>query len=229
MNKKNVHDGHRERKRKDFLNRDFESMPEHEILEILLYYSREQGDTNDIAHDLINTFGSLENVFSAHYEDLIKVNGVGERTAVMLILFARLSLRYAAYLSEEKADVDNGEIARSLINEFKHKTKEKVIALYFDDSGKLMNKVPICDGDVDEASFRVRDVVEAAFRCQGKKIILVHNHPQGLAVPSVGDIETTKNVKRALWPLGLELIDHWIIAGDDCLSLKNDKKYSYLF
>ena len=83
MSEKGVHDGHRKRMRASFLKRDFNSIPEHEILEILLFYSHPRNDTNGLAHRLIKTFGNLENVLSAPYEELIKVDGIGENAAIV--------------------------------------------------------------------------------------------------------------------------------------------------
>ena len=82
-----IHDGHRERVRRRFLENDLDGFADHEALELLLYYAIPQGDVNPLAHELIDRFGSLSGVFTAPVEMLTEVKGVGERAAVLLRLW----------------------------------------------------------------------------------------------------------------------------------------------
>lgn len=135
MAESSIHDGHRKRVREAFLKRDLDSMPEHEILELLLFYSQPRGDTNKLAHELINTFGSLESVLSANYEDLMKVKGVGESTAALLVLFSRLSIKYVSLLGEEKDFADKSDIIDMLKMRYKGEKNEVVLAVFYDTAG----------------------------------------------------------------------------------------------
>ena len=78
-----IHDGHRNRFKEEFLARP-DSFPEHKLLELLLFYANPRGDTNPIAHTLIDHFGSLAGVLDALPEELVKVPGVGEHAVVLL-------------------------------------------------------------------------------------------------------------------------------------------------
>lgn len=82
--KEDLHNEHKKRLRMRFLEQGGESFYDHEILEMLLSYAIVRGNTNDIAHRLINQFGSLDGVFEANYEDLLKVDGVGEKSATII-------------------------------------------------------------------------------------------------------------------------------------------------
>ena len=82
----NIHDGHRKRVRERYMKTGLSGMNEHEILELVLFYSRARGDTNELAHRLINAFGSLSGVFESTPEELMSIPGVGEQTAVLLNL-----------------------------------------------------------------------------------------------------------------------------------------------
>ncbi len=229
MKNQNVHSGHRERARALFLKRDFSSMPDHEILEILLFFAHPRNDTNALAHELIKVFGNLENVLSAPYEELVKIKGIGDSAAVLLILFSKLSVRYCAYLQEDNGCKSNSQIEKELVAMFQHESKELVMAVLFDAKGKLMNISQVGKGGINDASFRARELIEIALRCNASKIILAHNHPQSFAVPSAADIETTRGVKRLLRQIDIELLDHWIIAGSDSFSMKDSKKYCDIF
>lgn len=81
-----IHDGHRERLRERYLKEGLDSFDEHSVLELLLCYSIPREDTNPIAHRLINAFGSLDAVLRADAKELIKVEGVGEKSALLISL-----------------------------------------------------------------------------------------------------------------------------------------------
>ena len=81
---KNPHERHRERIRETFRKTGIENMPEHSVLELLLFYSVPRKDTNELAHRLIDTFGSLSRVLDAPYERLMEVDGIGDSSALLL-------------------------------------------------------------------------------------------------------------------------------------------------
>lgn len=229
MQEKNVHSGHRKRMRESFLKRDFNSMPDHEILEILLYYAHSRNDTNALAHRLINEFGSLENVLSAPYEELVKIDGVGDNAAVLMILFSRLAVRYVTNIDSDDAYKSEDEIIKMIVTRLAGEPKEKIIAVLLDKKKKLLNITEISTGGIDDASFKPRALLEPIFRCGATRVVLAHNHPQGFAVPSKADAETTDKVRKLLKPLEISLEDHIIVAGKDWYSMKSNIKYADIF
>ena len=229
MPEKNVHAGHRKRMRESFIKRDFDSMPEHEILEVLLFYAHPRNDTNALAHTLINTFGSLENVLSAPYEELIKVDGVGDNAAVLLTLFSRLALRYVASIDSDDAYKTDDEVTKMIVSKLANEQKEKVLVVLFDKKDKMLNIVEIASGGIDDASFRPRALLEPIFRCEATKFILAHNHPQGFAVPSMADVKTTEKVKEVVSELDTIFADHIIVSGKEWFSMKDSQKYKDIF
>lgn len=229
MQEKNVHSGHRKRMRESFLKRDFNSMPDHEILEILLYYAHSRNDTNALAHRLINEFGSLENVLSAPYEELVKIDGVGDNAAVLMILFSRLAVRYVTNIDSDDAYKSEDEIVKMIVTRLAGEPKEKIIAVLLDKKKKLLNITEISTGGIDDASFKPRALLEPIFRCGATRVVLAHNHPQGFAVPSKADAEATDKVRKLLKPLEISLEDHIIVAGKDWYSMKSNIKYADIF
>ena len=81
-----VHDGHRGRMKKRFVRYGLDNFDDISVLELLLFYAIPRQDTNVLAHRLLDTFGSLSAVFEARYEDLMRVEGIGENAAVLLKL-----------------------------------------------------------------------------------------------------------------------------------------------
>ena len=95
-----VHDGHRERLRQRFLRHGLDSFDDHNVLELLLFYCLPRRDTNELAHHLLERFGSLAGVFDARYEELLKTEGIGENAALLLTLIPQIDRRY--HISKEK-------------------------------------------------------------------------------------------------------------------------------
>ena len=89
-----IHSGHRQRAKAEFLERGFNGLPDHKVLELLLFYAIPQGDVNPLAHRLVDHFGSLSGVFHATYEQLLEVKGIGPNAAVLLQLIPAASARY---------------------------------------------------------------------------------------------------------------------------------------
>lgn len=229
MEEKNLHDGHRKRVRQSFLNRDINSMPDHEILEMMLFYAYSRRDTNEIAHRLIKTFGNLEAVMNAAYEDLLQVKDVGENAATLIVLFSRYAKRYMMKSNELKKEFTEEEIMNFLKSRLSHERNEVVVSIFCDNKGQFIKTAEIDRGTSTETAFRTRELVEAAIRCGASKVIISHNHPKGFAVPSQADVNATVDLKDIFAQLDIELIDHIIVADDDCFSMRMHKKYNSIF
>lgn len=229
MEEKGIHNGHRKRVKEAFIKRNIESMPDHEILELLLFYAYSRRDTNDIAHRLINTFGSLDAVMDAPYDELIKVKDVGENAATLITLFSRFSKNYLRKINAPKKEFTEEEILNFLKARFYNERSEIIILIFCDNRGQFINSAEIERGTSTETSLRPREVVEAAMRCNASQVILSHNHPQGFAVPSMADVKATADILDLLKQLDIKLTDHIIVADNDCFSMKNSKKYNYIF
>ena len=89
-----LHDGHRNRLKNRFLNEGLTNFEDHNVLELLLFYSIPRSDTNEIAHELLNKFGSLHGVFEAGMEDLMSVNGISRHSAVLIKMIPELFVVY---------------------------------------------------------------------------------------------------------------------------------------
>ncbi len=225
----NVNSGHRKRMRQSFLNRDFDAMPEHEILELLLFYAYPRCDTNKIAHRLINRFGNLQGVCTAPFEELVQVEGVGESAATLIILFSRLSQKYSKSYYNRREYVDSEKLFEILRRRFQTETDEVVIAVFCDQKRRFISMAEISRGYTDMIACKPKDLVAMALRYGASRLILAHNHPNGIAIPSMADIRATRDAQRILAPLDLMLEDHIIVAGDECYSMRDSHKFEELF
>lgn len=225
-----MHDGHRNRLKKRFMQEGLDQFEPHNAFELLLFYSIPRRDTNEIAHVLLKTFGTLSGVFDASLEDLQKVPGIGENSAVLIKLIPALHKLYmedkmakGVFLNSTKA---SGEY---LVPKFMGEKNEVVIVVSLDNQGKVKNCSKIAEGSTNMAPINNRKIVEIALRHNATSVILAHNHPGGLANPSKSDIETTKQIVSVLESVQICLRDHIIVAGSEWFSLADSKCYGHIF
>jgi len=221
-NPKGIHDGHRERVRQRFLENGLNGFADHEVLELLLYYAIPQGDTNPLAHALIDRFGSLSGVLTAPVELLTQVKGVKERTAILLRLAPLVGQRARLTAMREELILNTRErIGAYLLELFSQERNEAVYEVCLDAKGRLLVCKRLGEGSASAVNLDVRKVVENAIVHHASAVILAHNHPSGIALPSQEDQAATTQIKIALESIGVQLIDHIIAADDDFVSMSD--------
>ena len=212
-----IHDGHREKMRRRFLETGLAGFADHEALELLLFYAIPRRDTNALAHVLLERYGSLGATLTAPVEDLQKEDGVGESAALLLRLVPMLTERSR---ERESAPVILNSTERAgeyLLRRFDGKKYE----LCLDRKGKLLVGKLLTEGDVNGAELNIRKLVENALLANASAVILSHNHPSGVALPSGEDFATTDRVRMALEGVGIQLVDHIIVADGDFVSMRD--------
>ncbi len=219
---KNIHEGHRNRLKRKFLNSDSEDFEPHEALEILLFYALPQKNTNIIAHELLQRFGSLAGVLEAEISDLVKVNGIKEHTATLIKLqlaMFRMYLKDKYEVRNLKLTPDNaGDYIKTLFYGY---TDEVLFAIMLDADFSLISTSKISVGTNNSSSVYSREVITKALETNASNVILAHNHPNGLLMPSAADIRATKIIDSGLSFINVRLIDHVIVANNKFTSVLN--------
>lgn len=215
----NIHRGHREKLRRRFLSSGLDAFADHEVLELLLFYAIPRRDTNPIAHRLLDRYGSLWAVLTAPAEDLRRAEGVGESAAVLLRLAGQLYGRARLSGAEEGSMLDVEAAGAYLLERYCGESHEVVYQLCLDRKGKLLACKRLGEGGIASVGVDVRRVVENAILTAASSVILAHNHPSGVALPSDADFAATNQVRSALAAVGIVLHDHIIVADDDFVSL----------
>ena len=227
MEKQHLHDGHRERMRERFLSSDTPSLQEHEILEMLLFYTNARGNTNDTAHALIEAFGSLAGVMEADVDALSAVHGIGPKSALHLRLIGHTCKQYLLDKISPSQNtppvLDSLEkLVTFLAPKFIGTKKELAFALLINNAMMPIDCFPVGDGTVSALSLSIRNIAERAYTKHAAGVILAHNHPNGLAVPSSEDIKITHHLKEALSLLEIPLFEHFVFAGNSYAQIMNE-------
>ena len=211
--KSNIHEEHRIRMREKYrLSRD--AMPDHEILEVLLFTVIPRKNTNPIAHDLIRTFGSLEGVFDADVKQLMQVEGVGEKTAFFLKEVRYMWKRIETCKREVEILDSYDKIAHYFAARFCGEVNESVHVLLLDARARVIACQKLFEGTVTTSSVDARRVVNFALTHNAVRAVVAHNHLSGRCEPSEEDISTTRYLRRILHGVDVILEEHFVIAGN---------------
>lgn len=229
-NGESIHKDHKKRLRERFqMHDDFTGFSDHEVLEMLLSYSIIRRDTNKTAHDLINHFGSLHEVFNADREELKSVGGIGERTATLLIMQRALFGAYnkSRFEMSGKSIDDKESMTEYIKSLFASAKNEQLYLLCVSAAGKVTKTHLLTRGADDYVNADPRSIVKVAINADAKGVIFAHNHPTGIAHPSENDIKTTINLQTCLSMVGIQLLEHYVVAGDSCIGIKSDKRFRF--
>lgn len=222
-----THNGHRERLKKRFLCSP-DSFEDHELLELILFYSIPRKNTNETAHALLSRFGSIKGVFDASIENLKSVNDIGENTAIYIKALAKLLSKYE-YTNNTKDGLLKSPASLTIFLKSLFIGTENEISyiLLFDNAKKLITCEKTGEGFSMEHTLSLRKIASCAISSNASFAILAHNHPHGRAFPSGDDIHATNRIKIMLESFGVVLMEHFIIAQNDCVPILN-KSYSYV-
>lgn len=215
---KAAHEGHRKRCKTRVLTDGCKKLTDVDLLELLLFYAVPRVDTRKQAEALINKYGSLQNVLNADTDELTKLTGVKENAQVFFALLRETASRVS--VKENDASLLEGEnLKKYLIELYKGTTVEIVYALYFGADNTFLGKQLVFRGGVSSARFSLRTITEGVIRVGGRSVVLAHNHPSGVLVPSSDDIITTKRIAAHLAANDINLIEHYIVGKDDCVGI----------
>lgn len=217
--KKSIHSGHRQRLKERFLRDGLDGFEKHNMLELLLFYTIPQKDTNPIAHALLDRFGSLGGVFSASVDELCTVNGVSEHTATLIKLIPEMWRNVACEIRPDVRYDSVNKLGRLMIDRLSGLTVETIILVLMDNSWHILEIIKLGEGSVNQVRMDTRKLIEHAIRTNAAMALLAHNHPNGTLVASPEDLVTTTAVAAAFQTIRVEFLEHLLVAGDRYLPL----------
>ncbi len=226
---KNIHKGHRQKVKNRYIETGFDGMANHNILELLLFFGIPYKDTNPIAHELMDTFGSFSGVLKASISELKSVKGMTENAACLINMILPLYARYAQDIKTEKLSMNTDDIVEYMRPKFLDTPNERAYAMCFDNSRCLITVRKLSDGDVNSTLFDMRKLASAVLETKAAAVVLVHNHPNGIPLPSQEDIAQTKFAYDFLQSLKVQLLDHIILSEEGKCSMVSFPKFSHLF
>ena len=212
-----VHKGHRQRMRRKFSDFGSRVFDTYELLEMLLYNTVPVKDTNPIAKRLLKRFGSLDGVLSADVDSLREVEGVGAKTAEMIVLAGELLERCENERgdSTDKPEISNyEELGEYLVNYYGGREDKSILFLSFDNRMKLIAVDELYQLDFSSGAVVPKPFLDAAVFRSASVAVIAHNHPFGPLYPTEGDRQTNLMLQNALDTVGVLLAEHVIVSGN---------------
>lgn len=204
--------GHRGRVRERVLKAGIDSLPDYELLELLLFYSIERIDTKPVAKRLLERFGTLGDVFAAESAQLHEFE-IDQRTLVLFRALRETGRRLAERKVKDMPVLTNWQQLIDYCHAaLAHEKTEQFRILFLDRKNVLIADEVQQRGTIDHTPVYPREVIKRALALNAAALILVHNHPSGDPKPSRDDIEMTREIKTAAEALGIAIHDHLVIG-----------------
>ena len=196
------------------------SFQDYEVVEVILTYALARKDVKPLAKKLLQTFGSFRGLLEAPAEEIIKIKGVSDHTALLFKLIKEASDRYLGEKVLTCADIIASP--RDLLNYCHSKMgwlkDEQFRLVYLNTRNQVIRDEVLQEGTVDQTVVYPRKVLERAIQLKATALIMVHNHPSGSIIPSLEDKELTRTLVQAAQNLQIKIHDHLIIGRDDHFS-----------
>ena len=209
-------DGHRRRLRERFSRAGLDGLQDYEAVELLLSYAIPRRDVKPLAKALLLDFGSLEGLMDAPMSRLIDQHGMGPSSALLIRLMKEMC---AKYLEQRARAADQLQSPRQTEEFVRMKlgggSRETLMTIFLNAHNRIIG-YDLSPGTVNHASIYVRELAKRALLCNATAVILAHNHPSGICMPSPEDLKLTRAVKEALATFGITLFDHLIVTPSAC-------------
>jgi DNA repair protein RadC len=215
MSTSHPHIGHRERLKQRYIKFGANALEDHELLELLLFFSKPRVDTNVVAHDLIRNSGSFEKVFTAKADSLKMTDGIGEHSALLLNLVGDVHRRLTESRPHEGKSYNTlSSVGELLMSHGTDEREEKLTVMLFDQNMKLLHFETVSKGDHHSAAASYTEIAKTALLKGAVGVIIAHNHPSGDPMPSSSDRNFTHLLEAALYAINISLIEHIIVSGN---------------
>ncbi len=209
-----IHKGHRQRMRAKLNNHGARVFDTYELLEMLLYRTAPQRDTNPVAKRLLMRFGSLDGVLCATAEELCEVEGVGRRTAELIV---STGMAFDIVRSEGETGrvfLDHAELGRYFVDMLGAEEKCQVVMMLLDNSMRMICCNRMYELDYASGGVKPSPFLDLAVKTGAAVAVIAHNHPYGPLCATEGDRQTGILINNALHGIGVTLAEHYVICGN---------------
>jgi len=208
-----------ERPRERLLAQGPGALSDAELIALFLGTGTRGKSALDVARELLSRFGRISRVLSAGRQELLETHGVG--TAKCAQLAAVMELARRAYVQEMKSrdSLTSPAAVRGYLRlRMQDLGHECFYCVFLDAQNRVIEAEELFRGTLTQTSVYPREVLKTALRHNAAALILAHNHPSGVAEPSVQDQALTRTLAEALALVDIKVLDHFIVAPGACLS-----------
>lgn len=216
-----------ERPREKAFRYGIESLSNVELLAILIGSGTANKSAIDIAYELLNNAKGLYSLFNTPYQEFTKIKGLKKTKAVKLLATFELTKRYENSKIEEKTIVPNSEFVYQKVRpNLIGVTREFFILIMCNKNRRIIHEEILYKGVEDNVPFSLKDVLCTLLLHKASSFYIVHNHPNGILLPSISDTELTNQLMNETRKLSIRLIDHLIISENGYYSFLDGKSHT---
>lgn len=189
------------------------SLDDKELLTFLLSYIHSDDRAAAMTEILFAQFGTLEAILCAGI-DRLRDAGLSDSAAVLLrLVLTAQSVSAASGFASLPPLSTAAETGRYLVRLFAGFDTEHLYMLLLDERFRVIDLMPVSEGNVASVDMKARDMAARASRCNAAFAVLAHNHPSGSTTPSDADLLSTEMMCDALAVLEIPMLEHFLIAG----------------
>lgn len=201
-----------ERPREKLISKGPANLKDEELLAILLRTGREGKSVLDLARQILHKY-SKKRLLKMKYEDLIKVKGINEAKACTLLAAQELVKRSLKVRDESLPQINSVKDVLAQAVYLRDRSREHLMTIYLNARNEMVwKKQSTFIGTLNANLIHPREIFQEALKQNAASVILVHNHPSGDPEPSQDDLEITKRLTEAGKIMGIDVLDHIIIA-----------------
>ena len=208
-----------ERPRERFLARGAASLSDAELIALFLGAGSRRQSALDVARDLLARFGRVSRVLSAAHPELVAVPGVGEARSAQIAAVMELARRALAEEMHARDSLASPAAVRGYLRlRMQDLAHECFYCVFLDAQNRVLSADEMFRGTLTQTSVYPREILKRALHHNAAAVILAHNHPSGVAEPSIQDQALTRTLAEALSLVDVKVLDHFIVAPGACLS-----------
>ena len=196
-----------------------------ELLAIILKTGRMGKSAKDLAIELIEKLGGINNFKNLNINNLREIKGIGDVKKIELLATLEFGKRiyFENNLKDKKQYVNPEFIYQDNKYLFYGLKQEYFYVFYLDTKKNLIERKVLFMGTIDRSVVHPREVFKNAYLFSASSFICMHNHPSGDIFPSKADIELTNSLKEIGKLQGIEMLDHIIVSDTTYFSFYENK------
>jgi len=208
------------RPREKLLHQGAQSLSDAELLAIFLRTGIPGLDAVGLSQSILNRFGTLAELFNADLNKFCEGPGLGPAKYTQLQAVIEMSRRFLKSELQRKNSLTSPMDTRNfLLAQMRDLPSEQFSCIWLDSQHKVLKFETLFQGTIDSAAGYQREVIKAALDCNAAAVILAHNHPSGVAEPSMADQRLTERLNKALGAIDVRVLDHMIVGQGIVVSL----------
>ena len=208
-----------ERPRERLLAQGAAALSDAELVALFLGTGTRGKSALDLARELLARFGRVSRVLSAAHGELREVPGLGAAKSAQIAAVMELARRALAEEMRARDSLTSPSAVRGYLRlKMQDLGHESFYCVFLDAQNRVIAAEEMFRGTLTQTSVYPREVLKHALRHNAASVILAHNHPSGVAEPSLQDQALTRTLAEALALVDIKVLDHFIVAPGACLS-----------